>query len=123
VTLVPIGPLTNIALLLAAHPDVKPRIARIVAMGGAFSGGNTTESAGGVIAYGPGSDTPLWDRPVWIHRTELDALASELNAPPRQTLDWRTLSRNLTDTCHAVRIQRVSPTLCTENKGEDLGPH
>ena len=45
VTLVPIGPLTNIALLLAAHPDVKPRIARIVAMGGALSGGNTTESA------------------------------------------------------------------------------
>ncbi len=45
VTLVPIGPLTNIALLLAAHPDVKPRIARIVAMGGAFSGGNTTEAA------------------------------------------------------------------------------
>jgi pyrimidine-specific ribonucleoside hydrolase len=45
VTLVPIGPLTNIALLLAAHPDVKPRIARIVAMGGALSGGNTTEAA------------------------------------------------------------------------------
>ncbi len=34
VTLVAIGPLTNIALLLAAHPDVKPRIDRIVIMGG-----------------------------------------------------------------------------------------
>lgn len=38
VTLVAIGPLTNVALLLAAHPDVKPRISRIVAMGGRLSG-------------------------------------------------------------------------------------
>jgi len=38
VTLVAIGPLTNIALLLAVHPDVKPRIGRIVAMGGDLRG-------------------------------------------------------------------------------------
>jgi pyrimidine-specific ribonucleoside hydrolase len=38
VTLVAIGPLTNIALLLAVYPDVKPRIGRIVAMGGDLSG-------------------------------------------------------------------------------------
>ena len=38
VTLVAIGPLTNIALLLAVNPDVKPRIGRIVAMGGDLSG-------------------------------------------------------------------------------------
>lgn len=38
VTLVGIGPLTNIALLLAVHPELKPRIGRIVAMGGDFSG-------------------------------------------------------------------------------------
>ncbi|HEY2763520.1 MAG TPA: nucleoside hydrolase [Pseudonocardiaceae bacterium] len=40
VTLVAIGPLTNIALLLAAHPDVKPKIGRIVAMGGNLSSEN-----------------------------------------------------------------------------------
>jgi pyrimidine-specific ribonucleoside hydrolase len=38
VTLVAIGPLTNIALLLAVHPEVKPRIDRIVIMGGNLSG-------------------------------------------------------------------------------------
>ncbi|MDQ4030738.1 MAG: nucleoside hydrolase [Actinomycetota bacterium] len=38
VTLVAIGPLTNIALLLAAHPRVKPRIDRIVIMGGHLGG-------------------------------------------------------------------------------------
>ncbi|MDT7559695.1 MAG: hypothetical protein QOE32_7205 [Pseudonocardiales bacterium] len=45
VTLVPIGPLTNIALLLASHPELTPKIGRIVAMGGALSGGNTTATA------------------------------------------------------------------------------
>src|SRR5918995_68380 len=33
VTLVPVGPLTNIALLLRLHPDVTDRIAEIVLMG------------------------------------------------------------------------------------------
>ena len=45
VTLVPIGPLTNIALLLAVHPELAPRIARIVWMGGSLSAGNTTGAA------------------------------------------------------------------------------
>jgi pyrimidine-specific ribonucleoside hydrolase len=43
VTLVALGPLTNIALLLAAHPETKPRIDRIVIMGG-YLGGLPAES-------------------------------------------------------------------------------
>jgi len=35
-TLVPVGPLTNIARLLAEHPDCKPWIKRIVLMGGSI---------------------------------------------------------------------------------------
>jgi inosine-uridine nucleoside N-ribohydrolase len=42
VTLVPIGPLTNIALLLAVHPELAPRIERIVWMGGSLGAGNTS---------------------------------------------------------------------------------
>jgi pyrimidine-specific ribonucleoside hydrolase len=45
VTLAPIGPLTNIALLLAAHPQVRDKIARIVLMGGGLDGGNSTSAA------------------------------------------------------------------------------
>ncbi|MBL0592737.1 pyrimidine-specific ribonucleoside hydrolase RihA [Aeromonas veronii] len=45
VTLVPTGPLTNVALLLAAHPELKPKIARIVLMGGAAGAGNWTPAA------------------------------------------------------------------------------
>jgi inosine-uridine nucleoside N-ribohydrolase len=43
VTLVPTGPLTNVALMLALHPDVRP--ARIVLMGGAVAEGNVTPAA------------------------------------------------------------------------------
>lgn len=42
VTLVPIGPLTNIALLLKVFPEVKERIETICLMGGAAVGGNVT---------------------------------------------------------------------------------
>jgi inosine-uridine nucleoside N-ribohydrolase len=43
VTLLPIGPLTNVALLLALHPDARPE--RIVLMGGAIAEGNVTPAA------------------------------------------------------------------------------
>lgn len=45
VILVCLGPLTNIALLLRAHPEVKSGIDRIVMMGGAVNGGNATAVA------------------------------------------------------------------------------
>jgi len=45
VTLVPTGPLTNIALLLARHPDVAANLERIVLMGGAIAEGNVTPAA------------------------------------------------------------------------------
>jgi inosine-uridine nucleoside N-ribohydrolase len=43
--LVPMAPLTNIALLLERHPDVRERIDRIVWMGGAIAEGNITPAA------------------------------------------------------------------------------
>jgi pyrimidine-specific ribonucleoside hydrolase len=45
VTIAPIGPLTNIALLLAAHPQVRGKIGRIVIMGGGLCHGNTTSAS------------------------------------------------------------------------------
>jgi inosine-uridine nucleoside N-ribohydrolase len=45
VTLVPVGPLTNVALLLARHPETASRIDRIVLMGGAIAEGNVTPAA------------------------------------------------------------------------------
>ena len=45
VTLVPLGPLTNVALLLARHPDAAARLERVVLMGGAVGAGNMTAAA------------------------------------------------------------------------------
>jgi pyrimidine-specific ribonucleoside hydrolase len=45
VVLVPVGPLTNVALLLERHPDVRDRLERIVWMGGAIAEGNVTPAA------------------------------------------------------------------------------
>jgi inosine-uridine nucleoside N-ribohydrolase len=45
VVLVPTGPLTNVALLLQRHPDVRDRLDRIVWMGGAIAEGNVTPAA------------------------------------------------------------------------------
>jgi pyrimidine-specific ribonucleoside hydrolase len=45
VTLVPTGPLTNIALFLARYPELASKVARIVLMGGAIGEGNVTPAA------------------------------------------------------------------------------
>ncbi len=57
-TLIPVGPLTNIALLLALHPELHDRIERIVVMGGAYGLGNVTPSA----------EFNLWVDPEAAHR-------------------------------------------------------
>jgi purine nucleosidase/pyrimidine-specific ribonucleoside hydrolase len=45
VAIAPIGPLTNVALLLRLHPHLVPRIAHLCLMGGSIGEGNTTASA------------------------------------------------------------------------------
>ena len=45
VTLIPIGPLTNVALFLARHPEAAARVDRVVLMGGAIGEGNVTPAA------------------------------------------------------------------------------
>jgi inosine-uridine nucleoside N-ribohydrolase len=58
VVLVPVGPLTNIGLLLAKYPGIESRIARIVLMGGAIAEGNVT----------PGAEFNIWADPEAAHR-------------------------------------------------------
>jgi inosine-uridine nucleoside N-ribohydrolase len=45
VTLIPTGPLTNVALFLARYPELAARLERIVLMGGAIAEGNVTPAA------------------------------------------------------------------------------
>lgn len=57
VTLVPTGPLTNIALLLSTFPEVKTRIAQIVLMGGSSGKGNVSTAA----------EFNIWEDPEAAH--------------------------------------------------------
>ncbi|RWG76765.1 MAG: nucleoside hydrolase [Mesorhizobium sp.] len=45
ITLVPVGPYTNIALAVRKEPRIVERVKRVVAMGGSFSRGNITPAA------------------------------------------------------------------------------
>jgi inosine-uridine nucleoside N-ribohydrolase len=58
VTLVPTGPLTNIALLLARYPGIESQIERIVLMGGSIGEGNVT----------PAAEFNIWGDPEAAHR-------------------------------------------------------
>lgn len=53
VTVIPLAPMTNIALLLRTYPAVAEGIARIVFMGGAAASGNATASAEFNIFHDP----------------------------------------------------------------------
>ncbi|HET8980253.1 MAG TPA: nucleoside hydrolase [Solirubrobacteraceae bacterium] len=45
VTLIATAPLTNVALLLARHPEAQEQLARVVLMGGSIGAGNVTPAA------------------------------------------------------------------------------
>ena len=45
ITLVPIGPLTNIALAVEKDPSIVPLVKEVILMGGSISGGNSTAAA------------------------------------------------------------------------------
>jgi len=45
ITLVPIGPLTNIALAVRKDPSIVPLVKEVILMGGSLSGGNVTPAA------------------------------------------------------------------------------
>ena len=66
ITLVPTGPLTNIALFRARHPDLFARVAHICLMGGSIGEGNITASAEFNIWVDPEAAAAVFDggRPV-----------------------------------------------------------
>ncbi len=63
VTLCPIGPLTNLAILFDRRLDLVDRIARLIVMGGAFQGGNVTEHAEFNIWFDPPAAKRVFEAP------------------------------------------------------------
>lgn len=67
-----LGPLTNLALLLALHPDAVPRIGRLVLMGGAIAEGNMTASAEFNIWTDPESAARVFESGLDVTMVGLD---------------------------------------------------
>jgi purine nucleosidase len=53
ITLVPVGPLTNIALAVEKDPSIAPLVKEVVLMGGAITGGNVNAAAEANISNDP----------------------------------------------------------------------
>ena len=62
VTLVAMGPLTNVALLYALHPELAARLDRLVVMGGSIGAGNVT----------PAAEFNIWADPEAAYRVLTD---------------------------------------------------
>jgi inosine-uridine nucleoside N-ribohydrolase len=75
-SLVPVGPLTNIAALLAQHSELVPKIKEIVLMGGSFSGGNVTPAAEFNIYNDPEAAEIVFRSGVPIRMVTLDVTRS-----------------------------------------------
>ncbi len=72
ITLIPIGPLTNVAMALLREPGLKDKISRIVLMGGALGVGNMTPSAEFNIFVDPEAARIVFDAGIPLLMIGLD---------------------------------------------------
>lgn len=83
-TLVPTGPLTNVAMAMVKEPAIVPRIREIVIMGGAMrEGGNTTPSAEFNILVDPHAADVVFNCGRPIVAMSLDVTHQVLSTPKR----------------------------------------
>jgi purine nucleosidase len=101
-TLLTLGPLTNIAIALNLYPELKGLISEIVAMGGAVETGNVTrfaefnfyadpESVQSVLDAGIPLSLLTWDATLKVAHTEaeLEALGMKRSASGRLVMDMQ----------------------------------
>ena len=81
VTLVPVGPLTNVAIALLAKPEIKRKIEKIVLMGGAALEGNRTPAAEFNIYVDPEAARIVFESGVPITMIGLDVTHKALIYP------------------------------------------
>lgn len=81
VTIIPTGPLTNIAALLMLYPELKPKIARISLMGGGIYFGNWTPAAEFNILVDPEAAEIVFKSDIPIIMAGLDVTEKALVFP------------------------------------------
>ena len=92
VTLVPVGPLTNVATFLREHPELKERIARISLMGGSIGLGNTTPAAEFNVYVDPEAAREVFESGLPITMSGLD-VTHEAGAGRAEREKLRSLGR------------------------------
>jgi inosine-uridine nucleoside N-ribohydrolase len=92
VTLVPVGPLTNVANFLRQYPELKDRIARISLMGGSIGLGNTTPAAEFNVYVDPEAAREVFESGLPITMSGLD-VTHQAGAGPAERERLRELGR------------------------------
>ena len=92
VTLIPTGPLTNIAAFLREHPELKERVARISLMGGSIGLGNTTPAAEFNVYVDPEAAREVFGSGLPITMSGLD-VTHQARAGPAERKRLRSLGR------------------------------
>jgi inosine-uridine nucleoside N-ribohydrolase len=92
ITLVPTGPLTNVATFLEEHPHLKSNISRIVLMGGSIGPGNTTPAAEFNIYVDPEAARIVFGSGLPITMVGLD-VTHEATAGPEEVRRLRAMGR------------------------------
>ena len=83
VTLCTLGPLTNVATALLKAPDIGPRLAQIVLMGGAIGEGNITPAAEFNIYVDPHAAKLVFEAGIALTMCGLDVTHQALVTPDR----------------------------------------
>src|SRR5918992_262871 len=90
VTLIPTGPLTNVAAFLREHPELKERVARISLMGGSIGLGNTTPAAEFNVYVDPEAAREVFESGLPITMSGLD-VTHQAGAGPEERERLRSL--------------------------------
>jgi pyrimidine-specific ribonucleoside hydrolase len=92
VTLIPTGPLTNVAKFLQEYPELKERIARFSLMGGSIGLGNTTPAAEFNVYVDPEAAREVFESGLPITMIGLD-VTHQAGAGPAERENLRSLGR------------------------------
>lgn len=106
ITLVPVGPLTNIALALLKEPRIAERIPEIVIMGGAHESGNRTASAEYNFWVDPEAAQIVVDCGRPIRMVALDA-THRATVSLADCARLRSLGTPAADACASIVEQRI----------------
>lgn len=81
VTIIATGPLTNVAILLSTHPDIKDKIDCISIMGGGLKHGNWTPASEYNILVDPEAASIVFNSGIKINAAVLDATETAIIKP------------------------------------------